>query len=117
MAFDGLPHGQLCYGRMLLEGTGVSKDPVAALMWFRRAASSGDLDAINMVGRCLDNGWGTPKTLARPQISIDPPPLPVTPGRNTSWVTCTWRAVACSVIFNELIHTICWPRSRVMSGR
>ena len=54
---------------MLLEGTGVAKDQAAALMWFRRAAASRDsgsinphtirLDAINMVGRCLDNGWGT----------------------------------------------------------
>lgn len=60
-AFDGLPLGQLCYGRMLLEGTGVSKDPVTALMWFQRAAASGDLDAVNMVGRCLENGWGTPE--------------------------------------------------------
>src|ERR1700722_19449621 len=58
-ALDGLPEGQLCYGRMLLAGTGVAKDPVEALKWFRRAADSGDLDAINMVGRCLDNGWGT----------------------------------------------------------
>jgi hypothetical protein len=44
---------------MLLEGNGVPKDPAVALMWFRRAAASGDLDSINMVGRCLDNGWGT----------------------------------------------------------
>ena len=44
---------------MLLEGTGLPKDQAAALKWFRRAASSGDMDALNMVGRCLDNGWGT----------------------------------------------------------
>jgi TPR repeat protein len=59
VAAEGLPAAQVCYGRMLLEGTGIGKDPVAALRWFRRAASSGDADAINMVGRCLDNGWGT----------------------------------------------------------
>ena len=58
-AADGLPQAQVCYGRMLLDGTGLTKDPVAALKWFRRAASSGDIDAVNMVGRCLDNGWGT----------------------------------------------------------
>jgi uncharacterized protein len=58
VAADGLPQAQSCYGRMLLEGTGVRKDQSAALVWFRRAASRGDIDAINMVGRCLDNGWG-----------------------------------------------------------
>jgi uncharacterized protein len=57
-AAEGLPQAQVCYGRMLLEGTGVPKDQRAALTWFERAASSGDIDAINMVGRCLDNGWG-----------------------------------------------------------
>jgi TPR repeat protein len=59
VAAEGLPAAQVCYGRMLLEGTGIVKDPVSALRWFRRAAVSGDADGINMVGRCLDNGWGT----------------------------------------------------------
>ena len=58
-AVEGLPQAQVCYGRMLLEGTGVTKDPAQALKWFRRAALNQDADAINMVGRCLDNGWGT----------------------------------------------------------
>jgi TPR repeat protein len=61
LAAEGLPAAQVCYGRMLLEGTGIAKDCVAALQWFRRAASTGDIDAINMVGRCFDNGWGTPE--------------------------------------------------------
>jgi len=59
IAADGVAQAQVCYGRMLLEGTGVPKDPVAALTWFRRAETQGDIDAVNMVGRCLDNGWGT----------------------------------------------------------
>ena len=58
-AADGLPQAQVCYGRLLLNGTGLAKDAVAALKWFRRAAASGDIDALNMVGCCLDNGWGT----------------------------------------------------------
>jgi uncharacterized protein len=61
VAAEGLPAARVCYGRMLLEGTGMPADPVSALRWFRRAAVSGDADAINMVGRCLDNGWGTPE--------------------------------------------------------
>ena len=58
-AAEGLAEAQVCYGRMLLEGTGLAKDPGSAFKWFRRAAAGGDLEAINMVGRCLDNGWGT----------------------------------------------------------
>ncbi len=65
VALDGLPSAQLCYGRMLLEGTGVRKDPQAALKWFYRAAEGGDVDALNMVGRCFDNGWGTSEDAAR----------------------------------------------------
>src|SRR6202453_3737965 len=57
-ALEGLPQAQVCYGRMLLEGTGVTKDPAQALKWFRRATLNQDPDAINMVGRRLDNGWG-----------------------------------------------------------
>src|SRR5580692_10078314 len=57
-AIAGLPRAQVCYGRMLLEGTGVAKNPAGAFEWFKRAALQGDSDAINMAGRCLDNGWG-----------------------------------------------------------
>ena len=59
IAADGMPQAQVYFGRMLLEGTGVTRDAVAALVWFRLAAAQGDSDAVNMVGRCLDNGWGT----------------------------------------------------------
>jgi hypothetical protein len=31
---------------------------VGAFNWFKRAALHGDIEAINMAGRCLDNGWG-----------------------------------------------------------
>jgi TPR repeat protein len=49
---------------MLLDGTGVEKDQAAALGWFRTAARSGDADAMNMVGRCYENGWGTARETA-----------------------------------------------------
>jgi len=61
VAVEGVPQAQVCYGRLLLEGTGVEKDAPAALSWFQRAAAQGDVDGMNMVGRCLDNGWGTPE--------------------------------------------------------
>lgn len=59
LAAEGSALAQVCYGRMLLAGTGRPKDEPAALSWFRRAAAQGDLDGINMLGRCLDEGWGT----------------------------------------------------------
>jgi TPR repeat protein len=59
LAAQGVPQAQVCYGRLLLEGTGVTPNKGAALRWFERAAAQGDLDARNMVGRCHDNGWGT----------------------------------------------------------
>jgi TPR repeat protein len=43
---------------MLLEGEGMARDPRAALGWFQKAAGQGDLDALNMAGRCFENGWG-----------------------------------------------------------
>jgi uncharacterized protein len=59
LALEGVPQAQLCYGRMLLEGTGTDENKRDALLWFQRAAAQGELDAFNMVGRCLENGWGT----------------------------------------------------------
>jgi uncharacterized protein len=60
-AMEGLPQAQVCYGRMLLEGTGIERNAAEALKWFQRASLSNDIDAVNMVGRCFDNGWGTPE--------------------------------------------------------
>ena len=55
----GLAAAQLRYGRMLLEGQGTAKDSALALRWFVRAAEQRDADAMNMVGRCHEMGWGT----------------------------------------------------------
>ena len=61
----GLAEAQVVFGQMLLDGTGVAKDPAAALDWFTRAAAQHHLLAINMVGRCYDLGWGTKIDKAR----------------------------------------------------
>ncbi|HVW69182.1 MAG TPA: tetratricopeptide repeat protein, partial [Steroidobacteraceae bacterium] len=53
----GVPAAQLRLGRMLLEGHGVDRDEAAALRWFLRAADRKDAEAMNMVGRCYENGW------------------------------------------------------------
>ena len=58
-AVAGVAEAQAVFGQMLLDGTGVAKDEVAALGWFVRAAAQHHLMAINMVGRCYDLGWGT----------------------------------------------------------
>ena len=58
-AARGVPAAQVRLGRMLLEGTGVARDPAQAFASFTRAAASGDADAHNMLGRCHEQGWGT----------------------------------------------------------
>ena len=55
----GLVEAQVLLGQMLLDGTGMPRDPKAAFAWFSVAANAGHLPAINMVGRCHQNGWGT----------------------------------------------------------
>ena len=54
----GLVEGQVRYGRLLLEGREVVRDEAQAFAWFSRAAETGDPEAENMLGRCLENGRG-----------------------------------------------------------
>lgn len=61
----GVAEAQAVYGQMLLDGIGVTADPVAALSWFTRAAAQHHVMALNMVGRCYDLGWGTRVDKAR----------------------------------------------------
>lgn len=57
-AVRGVHQAQVIYGQMLLDGVNVKCDQFSAFHWFERAAHGGNLMAINMVGRCLDQGWG-----------------------------------------------------------
>lgn len=59
-AHCGVPRAQLLYAQMLLNGHGIAENRPAAFYWFERAALGGELMAVNMVGRCLDQGWGVP---------------------------------------------------------
>ncbi|WP_421524926.1 tetratricopeptide repeat protein [Pseudomonas yamanorum] len=49
---------QATLAQLLLDGRGVQKDEALALSWFRIAARQRHPMAINMIGRCLENGWG-----------------------------------------------------------
>lgn len=49
---------QATLGQLLLEGRGIQKDEALALSWFRISARQDHPMAINMIGRCLENGWG-----------------------------------------------------------
>lgn len=57
-ALRGVHQAQALYGQMLLDGKYVERNAAMALHWFERAARGGNLIAVNMVGRCLDQGWG-----------------------------------------------------------
>ena len=54
----GVTEAQLQLGQLLLD----DRDELAALRWFRRAARSSP-EAMNMVGRCMENGWGATQDL------------------------------------------------------
>ncbi|ARQ01603.1 tetratricopeptide repeat protein [Pseudorhodoplanes sinuspersici] len=58
-AVGGSKVAQVVYGQMLLDGHGVARDLQAACRWFGIAAKAGDIDGINMLGRCHELGWGT----------------------------------------------------------
>jgi TPR repeat protein len=55
----GLAEAQAIYGQMLLDGTGVERNPAEAFGWFWKAAQQGHVMGLNMLGRCYDLGWGT----------------------------------------------------------
>ncbi len=55
----GIVEAQVHYGQVLLDGTGVEKNPEHAFQWFKLAANEGHVMAMNMLGRCYENGWGT----------------------------------------------------------
>jgi TPR repeat protein len=57
----GFVDAQLRLGRMLLEAGAYDE----AFAWFARAARSADADALNMLGRCYENGWGTAPSATR----------------------------------------------------
>jgi hypothetical protein len=57
-AFRGVHQAQALYGQMLLDGRLVERNQTAALHWFERSARGGNVMGMNMVGRCLDQGWG-----------------------------------------------------------
>lgn len=65
----GLPAAQVRLGRMLLDGSAMERNQRAAFDWFSRAADQGDTEAMNMVGRCHENGWGVPVDLRRAAAS------------------------------------------------
>ena len=50
---------------MLLDGVEVAADARAGFGWFMRAAAQGHRQALNMVGRCYELGWGVVVDMAR----------------------------------------------------
>lgn len=61
LAVQGQVDAQIGWARFLLHGHEVAKDEEAAYRWFKIAARGGDAEALNMVGRCYECGWGVPQ--------------------------------------------------------
>lgn len=57
-ALAGDRASQLAVGQMYLEGIGCERNGGEARYWFQHAAHQGEAMAMNMLGRCLENGWG-----------------------------------------------------------
>ena len=57
-AQQGILTAQMTYARMLLLGQDVPRNRAAAFDWFATAAESGDPEALNMIGKCFEFGWG-----------------------------------------------------------
>lgn len=55
-AEQGIAEAQAVWAQMLLDD-GKAKE---GFTWFNKAAAQGHLMALNMVGRCYDQGWGVP---------------------------------------------------------
>ncbi|EEJ1918712.1 sel1 repeat family protein, partial [Salmonella enterica subsp. enterica serovar Urbana] len=58
-ATAGLAVAQRTLGDWLLNGSAGTRDPAAALVWYRKAAAQGDAAAQNAVGAALSAGRGT----------------------------------------------------------
>ena len=56
-AVRGDVEAQIGWAHKLLDGRDVPRDLAAAYRWFSIAAGHGNADALNMVGRCHENGW------------------------------------------------------------
>jgi TPR repeat protein len=63
-ALSGDAAAQLSWGLMLLDGHGTPRDLPAAFNWIQLSARAGTRDAVNMLGRCHELGWGTDVNLA-----------------------------------------------------
>ncbi|RQU99206.1 sel1 repeat family protein [Burkholderia cenocepacia] len=58
-AKSGLVPAQIVWGQLLLKGhSAVKPNPSAAFRMFKAASTSGNAEALNMVGRCYEQGWG-----------------------------------------------------------
>ncbi len=54
----GVIDAQLLWAQMQLDGYGTTHDPDGAFRWFEIAARSRKPEALNMLGRCYERGWG-----------------------------------------------------------
>ncbi|KAG9543328.1 hypothetical protein KCV01_g25131, partial [Aureobasidium melanogenum] len=59
LAKTGDAAAQTIAGQMLLDGQGCGSQPAEAVYWFMHAAHQHSPMAMNMLGRCHENGWGT----------------------------------------------------------
>ena len=67
-AEQGEAAAQLILGFMYANGTGVPKDAVEAVKWYRKSADQGDASAQTNLGAMYYNGEGVPKDLVQAHV-------------------------------------------------
>jgi TPR repeat protein len=97
-AGQGAVEAQLLLGQILLDGRGIEEDATVARRWFGIAAQGGSAMAHNMLGRCLEHGWGGEVSLRRRPFTMRVPPTPGWTGACTTWATCWRPGVGCRPI-------------------
>ncbi len=59
---------QALLGQILLDGRGIEQDERLARHWLAVAAQAGNAKAHNLLGRCLEHGWGGEVALSQAAI-------------------------------------------------
>ena len=95
-ANKGLACAQFLYAQCFLQGIGVARDDVQALMWVRNAAEHGHSFAQNTLGSFFQVGRAVPQDRRKHWRGGEKPPNRETQPHRLTWALCMLRGVVSS---------------------